>query len=66
MLLAETKRQMVQHANQLIIVCDHSKLNSTSLAQFAPSERVDILVVDRLPENSEAWLEAGIALLDVH
>lgn len=65
MLLAETKRQMVQHANQLIIVCDHSKLNSTSLAQFAPSERVDILVVDRLPENSDAWHEAGIALLDV-
>ncbi len=33
-MLAETKRGMVEHASQVIIVCDYSKLNNTSLAQF--------------------------------
>ena len=38
-MLAETKRAMVEHANQVIVVCDHSKLSNTSLAQFASLPR---------------------------
>lgn len=64
-ILAETKRSMVEHANQVIVVCDHSKLDNTSLAQFATAAQIDMLVLDRLPENADAYREAGIALLTV-
>mgnify|MGYP002241886300 CR=1 FL=1 len=47
-MLAETKRGMVEHASQVIIVCDYSKLNNTSLAQFTAADRIDTVVVDRL------------------
>ena len=40
-MLAETKRAMVEHANQVIVVCDHSKLSNTSLAQFASPAQID-------------------------
>ncbi len=62
-MLAETKRGMVEHASQVIVVCDSSKLNNTSLAQFAPAERIDTLVIDRLPDDAQAYQTAGIRLL---
>jgi DeoR family fructose operon transcriptional repressor len=64
-MLAETKRSMVEHANQVIVVCDHSKLDNTSLAQFAAPEQIDTVVVDRLPGNAPEYREAGITLLSV-
>jgi DeoR family fructose operon transcriptional repressor len=64
-MLAETKRSMVEHANQVIVVCDHSKLDNTSLAQFAAPEQIDTVVVDRLPGNAAEYREAGITLLSV-
>ncbi|WP_357064381.1 DeoR/GlpR family DNA-binding transcription regulator, partial [Nocardia sp. NPDC050799] len=64
-MLAETKRAMVEHANQVIVVCDHSKLSNTSLAQFASPAQIDTLVLDRLPEDAQAYQDAGIALLSV-
>jgi DeoR family fructose operon transcriptional repressor len=57
-MLAETKRSMVEHANQVIIVCDH-----TSLAQFAPLTQHDTIVLDRLPEDAADYQQAGIALM---
>lgn len=62
-MLAETKRGMIEHASQVIVVCDHSKLDNTSLAQFTPAARIDTLVIDRLPDNAEAWRNAGIHLI---
>lgn len=64
-MLAETKRAMVEHANQVIVVCDHSKLSNTSLAQFASPAQIDTLVLDRLPEDAQAYQDTGIALLSV-
>lgn len=62
-MLAETKRSMVEHANQVIVVCDHSKLGNTSLAQFATPAQIDTIVLDRLPEDAADYQEAGIVLL---
>ncbi len=62
-MLAETKRGMVEHASQVIVVCDSSKLNNTSLAQFAPAERIDTLVIDRLPDDAQAYQTAGIQII---
>ena len=62
-MLAETKRGMVEHASQVIVVCDSSKLNNTSLAQFAPAERIDTLVIDRLHDDAQAYQTAGIQII---
>ncbi len=62
-MLAETKPHMVEHASQVIVVCDSSKLNNTSLAQFAPAERIDTLVIDRLPDDAQAYRPPGSRLL---
>lgn len=62
-MLAETKRSMVEHANQVIVACDHSKLDNTSLAQFAAPDQIDTVVLDRLPANAAEYQEAGITLL---
>ena len=35
-MLAETKRGMVEHASQVIIVCDYSKLNIPPLPNLPP------------------------------
>lgn len=64
-MLAETKRSMVEHANQVIVVCDHTKLGNTSLAQFATPAQIDTIVLDTLPEDAADYHEAGIALLSV-
>lgn len=62
-MLAETKRGMVEHANQVIIVCDQSKLNNTSLAQFVAVEQIDTLILDYLPENIEGYCSLGINVI---
>lgn len=62
-MLAETKRCMVDHAAQVIVVCDHTKLNNTSLAQFMPSERIDTLVLDLYPENVDDYRDIGINII---
>ncbi|CNI17109.1 HTH-type transcriptional repressor glcR [Yersinia frederiksenii] len=64
-MLAETKRSMVEHANQVIVVCDHTKLGNTSLAQFATPAQIDTIVLDTLPEDAADYHQAGIALLSV-
>ena len=58
-MLAETKRGMV------IIVCDYSKLNNTSLAQFTAADRIDTVVVDRLPDDVQAYRNAGIQVISL-
>ncbi|MFL9147747.1 DeoR/GlpR family DNA-binding transcription regulator [Escherichia coli] len=62
-MLAETKRSLIDHAAQVIVVCDHSKLNNTSLAQFMPSERIDTLILDELPENVDDYRNIGINVI---
>nr|WP_159113691.1 FGGY family carbohydrate kinase [Klebsiella pneumoniae] len=64
-MLAETKRGMVEHASQVIIVCDYSKLNNTSLAQFTAADRIDTVVVDRLPDDVQAYRNAGIQVISL-
>ena len=56
---------MVEHASQVIIVCDYSKLNITSLDQFTAAERIFTLVVDRLPEDVQAYRNAGIQVISL-
>ena len=64
-MLAETKRGMVEHASQVIIVCDYSKLKNTSLAQFTSADRINTLVIDRLPDEATEYRNAGIQIISL-
>jgi DeoR family transcriptional regulator, fructose operon transcriptional repressor len=64
-LLVETERQMIESAEELIVVSDSSKLGHSALAHLCPLEVVDRLVVDE--GISDEWRQivdrAGIELI---
>jgi DeoR/GlpR family transcriptional regulator of sugar metabolism len=45
-LLVETERQMIEAAEEVIVVSDSSKLGHSALAQLCPLETVDRLITD--------------------
>ena len=63
-LLVETERQMMQSAEEVVVVTDSGKLGHAALARLCPLEQVDQLVVDA--EISEEWKDkiesAGVRL----
>ncbi len=64
-LLVETERQMIESAEELIVVSDSSKLGHSALAHLCPLDVVDRLVVDE--GISDEWRQivdrAGIELI---
>jgi len=64
-LLVETERQMIDSAEELIVVSDSSKLGHSALAHLCPLDVVDRLVVDS--GISDEWKQiakrAGIELI---
>lgn len=62
---AQTKRSMLEQAETVIIVADHSKIEKTSLVAVADISEVDILVTDDgiSPEQKRAIEEAGVHVL---
>ena len=63
-LLVETERQMMEAAEEVIVVADHSKLGHSALARLCPLNDVDHLVVDSgiSTEWRQTITEAGIRL----
>ncbi|HEV3304586.1 MAG TPA: DeoR/GlpR family DNA-binding transcription regulator [Planctomycetaceae bacterium] len=63
-LLVETERQMIDSAEELIVVSDSSKLGHSALAHLCPLDVVDRLVVDEgiTDEWREIVRRAGIQL----
>lgn len=64
-LLVETERQMMQAADEVIVVADSGKLGHSELARLCPLDDIDRLVVDA--GITEEWkrivMEHGIELL---
>ena len=54
-LLAETERKMIESADEVIVVADHSKFGHSELAHLGPLSVIDKLVVDA--ELSSEWQE---------
>lgn len=54
---AQTKKLMVSMAASVIVLCDSSKIEKDSFAQFAPLESVDVIVTDFCREAEQARLE---------
>lgn len=63
-LLVETERQMMQSAEEVIVVCDSGKLGHSALAHLCPLNKVDRLVVDSdiTPEWVSIIRAAGVRL----
>ncbi len=64
-LIAEVKKAMIDRARDLIVVADHSKLDSAALCHVAPISRVRTLVTGPriTTEQREAFLAAGVEVL---
>ncbi|MFB9278406.1 DeoR/GlpR family DNA-binding transcription regulator [Cohnella cellulosilytica] len=43
---AEVKKTMTEVSAQVILLCDSSKMETTSFVQFAPASRIDLIVTD--------------------
>lgn len=61
---AETNRCLVDAAQKVVVVADHTKLGVIALSKIAPLSRVDMLVTDD-KANSELLQEIGLAGVQV-
>jgi DeoR family transcriptional regulator, fructose operon transcriptional repressor len=63
-LLVETERQMIEAADEMIVVSDSSKLGHSALAHLCPLEVVDRLVIDSgiTQEWQDTIARAGVKL----
>lgn len=57
-LLVETERQMMDSADEVVVVADHGKFGHSALAHLCPLSRVNKLIVDR--DVSQEWRETAI------
>lgn len=61
---AETKKLMIAISVKTILLCDRTKLGRVSLAQFLPSNQLEVLVTDGMGEKERQQIErAGIELI---
>ena len=65
LLLAETERQMMRCADEVVVVADHTKVGRQALAFLCDLSEVDTVVIDReLPlQQREFFEQAGARLL---
>jgi len=62
---AETKKMMVAIAEQVILLCDQTKIGRNAFAQFASIEDIDIMITDKLQKEEIARLtEEGISVVE--
>lgn len=64
---AETKRLMIEKAQEVMVVADHSKIGKVSFASVAPLSLVDKLITDSgtSSEDIEAIREQGVEVIVV-
>jgi len=64
-LLVETEREMLQAAEEVVVVSDSSKLGHTAIAHLCSLDRVNKLIVDSgiTPEWRESLAGAGVEVL---
>jgi DeoR/GlpR family transcriptional regulator of sugar metabolism len=53
LLLAETERQMMRCADEVVVVADHTKLGRQALAFLCELAAIDTLILDRAPTSQQ-------------
>ncbi len=54
---AHTKKLMIAMASTVIVLCDSTKLEKDSFAQFAPLESIDVVITDGCRDEEQKKLE---------
>ena len=58
------KRAMIEAAEEVIVVVDHSKLNKKVFAQICDLKKVNKIVIDKIDSDTkEAFMKIGIQLI---
>jgi DeoR/GlpR family transcriptional regulator of sugar metabolism len=65
LLLAETERQMMRSADEVVVVADHTKIGRQALAFLCELSEVDTIIVDQElpPAQRELFERAGARLI---
>lgn len=67
-LVVETERMMIEHADKVVILADHSKIGKHAMCTVCGIDMIDILITDVFPENDPVLkkiAEAGVEILTV-
>jgi DeoR/GlpR family transcriptional regulator of sugar metabolism len=64
-LLVESERAIMRHANQVIVLADHTKFGRQPLAHLGPLSDIDVLITDPAmpPEYRQHLDEASVRLI---
>jgi len=63
---AETKKALIKMANKVILLCDNSKMEQVSFAQFATLEDIDTIVTNDIDiDRKKQFEEQGIEIIKV-
>jgi DeoR/GlpR family transcriptional regulator of sugar metabolism len=63
LLLAETERQMMRCADEVVVVADHTKVGRQALAFLCELSEIDTVIMDREPKERELFEQAGVRLI---
>lgn len=64
---AEIKREMMNAADSVILLCDHNKLGRKGIPVISPIDKIDTLITDICPDREwyAAMREAGVRVITV-
>ena len=54
---AEMKKEMIKISNKVILLCDSSKIDGASFAQFASLEQIDTIVINKIENKIKVKFE---------
>lgn len=56
------KQKIVEEANKVILICDHTKVNKTCFYKICDASKLDLIVTDDncSPEERQAFLDLGV------
>lgn len=62
----ELKKRMVEKADQVVALLDHTKIGTSSIASFATIEQIDTLITDKplTKEMTEALRKYQVEVID--
>lgn len=67
-LVVETERTMLEHANRVIVLADHSKLGVHAMCHVCALDQIDVLITDDWPDSQPLLrkiAEAGVEVVTV-
>lgn len=67
-LVVETEQVMIEQADKIVILADHSKIGNRAMCQVCNLDKIDYLITDKWPNNTpllDKFKKAGVEILQV-